>query len=216
MISTLEPTTGFPRIPEDSVVLGRAETPMGAFGALFTARGLACLSFPSDGLEGCRAWIGRRMRGAEIIQHHASLGALGAQLTAYFEGSLHRFTVPLDLRGTPFHRDVWHALLEIPYGEVRSYKEIARAIGRPHAVRAVGRANHHNPVPIIVPCHRVIGSDQTLTGYGGGLDLKERLLRLEGVLLAGKSAKSSFASRAHPTTIGHLCYEDSCNDASCP
>lgn len=113
---------------------------------------------------------------------------LSAQLTAYFEGSLHRFSVPLDLRGTPFQLEVWQALQAIPYGEVRSYGDIARAIGRPRAVRAVGMANHDNPVPIIVPCHRVIGSNRTLTGYGGGLELKERLLQLEGVLLGMRSA----------------------------
>jgi len=187
MISSLEPTT-IATIPEDTIVLGTADTPIGAFGAVFTARGLACLSFPSDSLGGCEAWARTRALEARVTRDHPALHALSAQLTAYFDGSLHEFSVPLDLRGTPFQLEVWRALQEIPYGQIRSYTDIAQAIGRPRAVRAVGMANHNNPVPIIVPCHRVIGSNRTLTGYGGGLDLKERLLRLEGVTLGGKSA----------------------------
>jgi O-6-methylguanine DNA methyltransferase len=182
MISSVETETTFPPIPEDALVVGRAGTPIGAFGAVFTARGLACLTFPSDSLEGCEAWIRANEPEARVLGDHPALAALSAQLTAYFEGSLREFSVPLDLRGTPFQRDVWQALQEIPYGEVRSYAGIANAIGRPRAVRAVGMANHVNPVPIVVPCHRVIGSNRGLTGYGGGLELKERLLRLEGAL----------------------------------
>lgn len=188
MISTTEYTTTFPPISQDSVVLNTVQTPIGPFGAVFTPHGLACLSFPSASLEGCEAWIRSRMQGAPIIRDYPALAALSAQLTAYLEGSLRHFSVPLDLHGTPFQVQVWQALQQIPYGEVRSYREIAQAIGRPSAVRAVGMANHDNPVPIIVPCHRVIGSNRRLTGYGGGLDLKERLLRLEGVVLGEKSA----------------------------
>jgi len=188
MIDTTERTAGFPAIETDTVVMGTAETPMGAFGAVFTARGLACLSFPGDGLVGCAAWVQRQMPSAHVVDEHPALEALSAQLTGYFNGTVRDFSVPLDLRGTPFQLEVWQALQQIPYGEVRSYGEIARAIGRPKAVRAVGMANHDNPVPIIVACHRVIGSNRRLTGYGGGLDLKERLLRLEGVLLGEKSA----------------------------
>jgi len=94
------------------------------------------------------------------------------------------FELPLDLRGTEFQRAVWQALLEIPYGETRSYAEIARQVGQPNAVRAVGAANGANPIPIVVPCHRVIGRDGSLTGYGGGLDKKVFLLQLEGVDVA--------------------------------
>ncbi len=102
------------------------------------------------------------------------------QLRAYFAGDLRRFELPLDLRGTPFQLRVWEALLDIPYGETRSYLQIAQAIGSPLAVRAVGAANGTNPIPIVVPCHRVIGSSGKLVGYGGGLPLKKRLLELEG------------------------------------
>jgi methylated-DNA-[protein]-cysteine S-methyltransferase len=101
------------------------------------------------------------------------------QLEAYFGGRLTRFELPLGLEGTEFQRRVWYALLEIPYGETRSYGEIARRVGRPGAARAVGLANGRNPVSIVVPCHRVIGSDGSLTGYGGGLHRKGALLQLE-------------------------------------
>jgi methylated-DNA-[protein]-cysteine S-methyltransferase len=101
------------------------------------------------------------------------------QLEAYFAGELTTFDVPFDLEGTPFQRQVWSALCEIPYGTTASYGDVARRIGRPTAYRAVGLANGRNPVAIIVPCHRVIGSSGTLTGYGGGLDRKRVLLDLE-------------------------------------
>ena len=101
------------------------------------------------------------------------------QLDAYFAGELSDFDIELDLRGTGFQQRVWKALLTIPYGETRSYGEIAEQIGAPGAARAVGLANGHNPIAIIVPCHRVIGASGSLTGYGGGLDRKRTLLALE-------------------------------------
>ncbi|MEW6126868.1 MAG: methylated-DNA--[protein]-cysteine S-methyltransferase [Acidobacteriota bacterium] len=102
-----------------------------------------------------------------------------AQLDAYFERKLFTFDLPLRLEGTPFQIEVWNALKEIPYGKTISYGELARRIDRPKAVRAVGAANGQNPISIIVPCHRVIGSNGSLTGYGGGLKNKEALLALE-------------------------------------
>lgn len=102
-----------------------------------------------------------------------------AQLTAYFAGQRKTFDVNLFPKGTAFQMKVWSALMEIPYGTVVSYQWIARRIGSPKAVRAVGAANGRNPISIIIPCHRVIGKDGTLTGYGGGLDVKQRLIRLE-------------------------------------
>ncbi len=101
------------------------------------------------------------------------------ELDEYFAGKRRAFSEPLDLRGTDFQLGCWHALLEIPYGETRSYRDIAQAIGHPHAYRAVGMANNRNPVAIIVPCHRVIASSGSLCGYGGGLNLKRKLLDLE-------------------------------------
>jgi methylated-DNA-[protein]-cysteine S-methyltransferase len=104
------------------------------------------------------------------------------ELTEYFAGKRREFGFPLDLRGTPFQLSCWRALLKIPYGETRTYADIARAVGQPQAFRAVGMANNRNPIAIVVPCHRVIASDGTLCGYGGGLDLKRKLLELEGAL----------------------------------
>ncbi len=101
------------------------------------------------------------------------------QLEAYFAGELTEFTLPLAPEGTGFQRSVWAALCGIPYGETISYGELARRIGKPQAVRAVGAANGQNPIAIVVPCHRVIGADGKLTGYGGGLPIKEALLALE-------------------------------------
>ncbi|SNX64971.1 methylated-DNA-[protein]-cysteine S-methyltransferase [Streptomyces sp. TLI_55] len=101
------------------------------------------------------------------------------QLEAYFASELKEFTLELRLHGTPFQRSVWEQLLRIPYGETRSYGELAEALGNPGASRAVGLANGKNPVSIIVPCHRVVGSNGSLTGYGGGLERKQRLLDFE-------------------------------------
>ena len=101
------------------------------------------------------------------------------QFAAYFAGRLRRFDLPLAARGTPFQQSVWRALGDIPYGETVSYLEIAQAIGNPKAVRAVGSANGSNPLPIVIPCHRVIGSNGSLTGFGGGLENKRYLLDLE-------------------------------------
>lgn len=101
------------------------------------------------------------------------------ELEEYFGGERRDFSFPLDLRGTDFQLKCWRALLEIPYGETRSYADIARAVGQPRGFRAVGLANNRNPIAIVVPCHRVIASDGTLCGYGGGLDIKQKLLDLE-------------------------------------
>ena len=101
------------------------------------------------------------------------------QLHEYLEGQRRAFDVPLDLRGTPFRQAVWNQLLKIPYGKTRSYADVAASIGRPTALRAVGGAVAANPISLIIPCHRVIGKDGSLVGYGGGLPLKERLLALE-------------------------------------
>ena len=101
------------------------------------------------------------------------------QLEEYFKGTRKSFQLPIELRGTPFQQKVWNALLSIPYGKTVSYKQIAEAVGNPKACRAVGMANNKNPIPIIVPCHRVIGANGKLVGYGGGLEIKEKLLELE-------------------------------------
>lgn len=111
--------------------------------------------------------------------HNLFLREATRQLRAYFAGDLREFDLPLDLRGTDFQLRVWRQLLKIPYGETRSYSQVAHAIHAPTAVRAVGAANGANPISIVVPCHRVIGSSGKLVGYGGGLPMKRRLLELE-------------------------------------
>ncbi|MBA3564077.1 MAG: methylated-DNA--[protein]-cysteine S-methyltransferase [Gammaproteobacteria bacterium] len=107
---------------------------------------------------------------------------VAAQLCEYFAGERRSFDLPLDLQGSPFQNKVWRALLDVPFGETASYGDIARRIGAPGLARAVGRANATNPIPVVVPCHRIVGSDRSLTGYGGGLHIKRYLLELEGVL----------------------------------
>ena len=109
------------------------------------------------------------------------LAELARQLAEYFSGERRQFDLPIAPSGTAFQCEVWHALEEIPYGATWSYAELARHIGRPSAVRAVGAANGQNPIPIVIPCHRVIGSNGSLTGFGGGLGVKQQLLALEGV-----------------------------------
>src|SRR5438309_4144094 len=151
-----------------------------------TAKGLRCLHF----YKGTLPPAGKDETWIESPEH---LRPYISQLESYFRGELRSFTFELDLVGTQFQRDCWQALLRIPYGETCSYADIASAIGRPNAFRAVGQANHDNPIAIIVPCHRVLGANGTLTGYGGGLSTKEKLLRLEGArfrLKANPSANS--------------------------
>ena len=104
------------------------------------------------------------------------------ELLEYLAGARRDFDLPLAPQGTPFQQRVWAALREIPYGQTRSYRELALAAGSPRGYRAVGMANHRNPIPILIPCHRVVGADGSLTGYAGGLELKRKLLELEGVL----------------------------------
>jgi O-6-methylguanine DNA methyltransferase len=122
---------------------------------------------------------------SSTVRFEDAQGALSIytrELDEYFAGRRREFTFPLDLRGTDFQLACWRALLAIPYGETRTYADIARAVGRPQGFRAVGMANNRNPIAIIVPCHRVISSDGTLCGYGGGLDVKRKLLELEGAI----------------------------------
>ena len=122
--------------------------------------------------------------GADWQRTEVPFAAARTQLDEYFAGERHAFDLAIELDGTPFLRSVWEALTTIPYGETRSYGQIARQIGRPDRARAVGSANGRNPISIVVPCHRVIGADGSLTGYGGGLERKRHLLDLESGVLA--------------------------------
>lgn len=118
-----------------------------------------------------------------VIQESDLIKKTYIQLKEYMEGQRKQFDLPLNPKGTEFQRKVWNALTKIPYGETRSYKDIAIAVGNEKASRAVGMANNKNPIPIVIPCHRVVGSNKKLVGYAGGLDLKEKLLSLEGILV---------------------------------
>jgi methylated-DNA-[protein]-cysteine S-methyltransferase len=147
------------------------ESPIGKLLLAATERGLRYIQFGGR--------MPRPRKGEVWIESAAALQPYADQLQAYFRGELREFTCKLDLDGTTFQKKCWEALLRIPYGKTCSYADIAKQVGSPRAFRAVGQANHNNPIPIIVPCHRVITSSGTLGGYGGGLDVKERLLRLE-------------------------------------
>ncbi|MGX9417541.1 methylated-DNA--[protein]-cysteine S-methyltransferase [Vibrio sp. WJH972] len=112
---------------------------------------------------------------------HPILTQAVRQLSEYFNQDRRAFDLPIDTKGTPFQQEVWQALAQIPFGETCSYKQIAQAIGKPKAVRAVGAANGKNPVSVVIPCHRVVGANGKLTGYAGGIERKEALLKLEGI-----------------------------------
>lgn len=151
----------------------RTESPAGTLLLAATQQGLCILHFD-------QGWLPHPELGENWVESASALRPYTEQLEAYFQGNLREFTVALDLKGTAFQKKCWEALRRIPYGKTRSYGELARDVGSPRAFRAVGQANHNNPVAIIVPCHRVIGADGSLTGYGGGMKIKEFLLRLEG------------------------------------
>jgi methylated-DNA-[protein]-cysteine S-methyltransferase len=149
------------------------DSPAGTLKLVASEKGLAALLFRDD--DSSLAPL------QPIVEqpNHPILLETERQLGQYFDGTRKNFTVPLDFNGTEFQKKVWEALLTIPFGETRSYGEIAQQLGNPTASRAVGAANGRNPISIIAPCHRVIGSNGKLTGYGGGLDTKEMLLALE-------------------------------------
>lgn len=150
-------------------------TPLGRLVLVAGPHGLRQVSFGAAGLAA----------DIPLRPEHALLREAVAQLTAYFAGRLRRFRLPLDEAGTPFQRQVWQALRDIPYGQTRSYADIARAIGHPHAFRAVGAANRANPLPIVSPCHRVITSTGALGGFAPGLSFKRWLLSHERRYAAG-------------------------------
>jgi methylated-DNA-[protein]-cysteine S-methyltransferase len=160
------------------------ESPLGPLTLRGGASGLAALEFP-----------GRGEPRAEGDHDPACFADATRQLDEYFAGRRRRFELPLDLPGTPFQRAVWDRLLQIPYGTTISYAALAASIGRPDRVRAVGGAVGRTPVPIVVPCHRVVGSDGALTGYGGGLQRKAALLDLERRGAAGEAPQPAWAFR---------------------
>jgi O-6-methylguanine DNA methyltransferase len=164
---------------EPWVATARIDTPAGVFGAVFSERGLACLTLPGEPRQRQARWAAHWLQGAPEVAAGSLPEQLQAELTAYFAGTLTTFSTALDPRGTPFQQRVWRAVQEVGYGMVSTYAQVARAIGQPTAVRAVGAANGANPIAILIPCHRLVGADGSLGGYGGGLPFKQMLLDLE-------------------------------------
>lgn len=162
-----------------TVEITRIDTPIGKLRVGSTDKGLAYIELPHASGRGLRGWLHHHFPDTRCVERIDRNRTVVEQLLEYLAGDRTDFDLPLDLRGTEFQRRVWAALQEIPFGERRSYRDIAKAIGRPKAVRAVGAANGSNPVSLVVPCHRVINSDGKLGGYGGGLPLKARLLAME-------------------------------------
>lgn len=156
------------------------DTPLGAMVAVSDKSALHLLEFADrKALPTELQKLRTQVRGDLGIGRHAPTDQLESELSSFFQAKSERFDVPLALHGTAFTRDVWHALRDIPAGETRSYGDVARSIGRPSAVRAVARANGANQIAIVIPCHRVIGADGSLTGYGGGLWRKQKLIEIE-------------------------------------
>ncbi len=149
------------------------QSPVGELKLVASDAGLAAILWENDDPK--------RVRLGAMVERkdHPVLVETAKQLKAYFAGSLNKFSVPLDFAGTAFQKKVWAALLTIPFGQTRSYAQIATQVGSPKAMRAVGAANGKNPISIIAPCHRVIGANGTLTGFAGGLEAKACLLELE-------------------------------------
>ena len=155
------------------------ESPVGRMRLGSTDKGLCWVELPGSGGRGFSGWVRAQVPDAEIVEDEASNRSAREQLLEYLAGDRIHFELKLDLRATPFQHSVYEELLAIPYGETRSYADVAREIGNPKAVRATGTANGANPIPLIIPCHRVIASGGGLGGYGGGLPLKRKLLAME-------------------------------------
>jgi O-6-methylguanine DNA methyltransferase len=167
-----------------SIAVGALDTPIGTLWLACSERGVCKVLFPGEGSrEALEHWLAETVPDRQPISTNALLEQTRAELGEYFASTRQDFTLPLDVRGSAFHQRVWQALTHIPYGCTVSYGELAHRLGAPKAARAVGAACGANPVPIIAPCHRVLGSDGSLHGFGGGLPLKAWLLRHEGALL---------------------------------
>jgi methylated-DNA-[protein]-cysteine S-methyltransferase len=153
------------------------ESPVGELFIAATARGLCRISYHAEGQDEQLA----RIFGARVLR--APLDEVRRELAEYFDGRRREFDLPLDLRVAPFHEAVLHELARVPYGRTETYGSLAAKVGRPRAARAVGTVMNRNPIPIILPCHRIVGANGSLTGYAGGLHVKRALLELEGAML---------------------------------
>jgi len=166
----------------DKAYYGVFDSSLGVVCIASTGKGVCKITLPRESKEDFFGWLEAHFGSQNVIEDRDKNEGVLAELESYLAGELRDFQSPLDLRGTEFQIKVWREVRAIPYGTTCSYRDIAERIGHPRAYRAVGAANRANPIPIIVPCHRVIGRDGSLRGYGGGLAMKERLLRLEGAI----------------------------------
>lgn len=168
-------------MPQDAITWASTRSCIGTIRVAATSRGVCKITLGKETAQDFFGWlehyIGAPPRKPDC---NGLLTLVLAQIAEYLDGRLTEFDMPLDVRGTDFQRLVWASVAAIPYGATRTYAQVAQAIRRPKAVRAVGAANGANPLPLVVPCHRVVGSDGSLTGYGGGLDVKRKLLDMEG------------------------------------
>ncbi|HEX7063524.1 MAG TPA: methylated-DNA--[protein]-cysteine S-methyltransferase [Bacillales bacterium] len=164
-----------------SIFYGEMESPLGWLTIVSTSKGVCKLEFGSieENMPNIHAWTKKHFLKSQMLRDEEQINPVIRELEEYFRGERFSFDLPLVLRGTPFQRKVWETLKEIPHGETRSYKQVAQLMKADKAVRAVGNANNKNPLPILIPCHRVIGSNGSLVGYGGGIDKKQYLLEFE-------------------------------------
>jgi O-6-methylguanine DNA methyltransferase len=166
----------------ETLFTSRFETPIGPLRIVSSEKGLVYIGLPNEMGRGFAGWKKTYAKDAEIVESRAKNDAVIDQLIEYAEGTRRVFEIDLDMRATPFQKSVYKFVSKIDYGETLSYSDIADAIGNPKAVRAVGAANGANPIPLVVPCHRVIARGGALQGYAGGLDLKAKLLAMEHAL----------------------------------
>ena len=181
---------GWPTVMSETIYRTTLDSPLGTLRLVFTSGGLAAIALPEEPSRPGRydRWMQRVFPGAQLqstLPGGSAHAEVVQQLDQYFEGHRRVFDLPLDLRGSPFQKVVWSSVARIPFGRIASYSEIAHLAGSPAASRAVGAANGANPIPLVIPCHRVVGADGSLTGYGGGLPAKRWLLVHEGVLRDG-------------------------------
>ncbi len=165
--------------PMEVLCTTRFETPFGSQRIVSSEKGLVYIELPNENGRGFEGWKRTHARNAKVVERRAAHDDMIDQLLEFASGERREFTMDLDLRATEFQLDVYEIVAKIAYGETLSYSDIAKAIDRPKAVRAVGAANGANPIPIVIPCHRVIARCGALQGYAGGLELKARLLAME-------------------------------------
>lgn len=164
----------------EEVAYARLESQIGTVWVASTQVGLCKISLGGEKSGAFLSWLTKNVAPAEPREEPETMAFAVSQLREYFSGSRRVFDLPLDVRGTAFQRAVWSQVVRIPYGATATYGDIAQLVGKPRASQAVGGAVGANPLPIVIPCHRVIGAGGALTGFGGGLQAKETLLRLEG------------------------------------